>query len=113
MPTQIQVRDHSTGRVEFEVMGLTPFAEVMTESPFYVPSPGSFLSARAWVDEDGKHAIVAHDCRDGRDVHILRWPTWQVVEGSVYPQEVSPSFDCAECGLHTFLPINATEEPQP
>jgi hypothetical protein len=101
--TVIVVRDHGTGRIEHEILGSTPFANV-PESPYYAPSPGSFLSTRAWVDRDGVHAVLAHDCRETREVHVLRWPTWQVVDNAV-----SPSYSCDGCGLHTFVPITAVE----
>ena len=80
------------------------------ESPYYVSSPGSFRSVRAWVDEDGQHAVVAHDCKSTREVHPLRWPTWQVVG-----DEVKPSFSCGTCGLHAFVLIDAvlTAAPRP
>lgn len=91
------------GRLEREVFGYTPFADV-PESPFYVPSPGSFHSARAWLDRDGIHVVMAHDCTDVRKVHTLRWPTWQALDGAV-----SPSFSCDDCGLHAFVPIGWTE----
>lgn len=105
--TRVALKDMNTGRIEWEIVGDVPFDQV-PESPFYTPSPGSFLSTRTWLDtEDGKHVWVAHDCALERRTHILRWPTWQVV--NVY--EVSPSFSCDDCGLHTFLRIDATEIP--
>lgn len=103
MSEMVQLRELSTGRIEFEVFGSTPFDQV-PESPYYVPSPGSHLSARAWLDEDGAHVVLAHDCTSTRKVHILRWPTWQAVFG-----EVNPSYSCDDCGLHTFVPIGFEE----
>lgn len=97
--TVIWIRDKSTGRLEQEIFGYTLFAQV-PESPYYVPSPGSFLSVRAWLDEDDQHVVLAHDCAETRRVHILRWPTWQALGA-----KADPSYNCGDCGLHTFVPI--------
>lgn len=97
----VAVRDLSTGRIEHEVFGSTPFADV-PPSPYYRPLPGFWLNSRAWLDADGQHVTIAHDCTDSREVHLLPWPTWQVVDGSV-----SPSFSCDKCGVHSVVPITA------
>ena len=60
------------------------------------------------MDDDDQHVVLAHDCTDARDVHILRWPTWQAVDG-----KVTPSYDCGDCGLHTFVGIEWREVPAP
>lgn len=98
--TVVWLRDKRSGRLEREVFGWTLFAGV-PPSPYYTPSPGSFLSARAWMDEDGQHVVLAHDCVEHRDVHILPWPTWQNVEGMV-----DPSYDCDACGLHSRISVD-------
>lgn len=95
------------GRLEREVFGSTPFADV-PESPFYASSPGSWRNARAWLDADGQHVVMAHDCATTREVYTLPWPTWQALDGGV-----SPSVSCAGCGLHAFVPIGWTEVPAP
>lgn len=105
--TEIWLRDEESGRLEREVFGYTPFADV-PESPYYIPSPGSWLSARAWVDEDGRHVVVAHDCATERRVHTMRWPTWQAVNS-----QVDPSYDCGDCGFHSRVPIAWAEVPAP
>jgi hypothetical protein len=65
--------------------------------------PGSFLSLRCWLDEDGIHVWQAHDCNEGhRSVGMLPHPTWQAIDGG----RVEPSIDCDGCGLHTFWAIN-------
>lgn len=102
MTTLVAVRDHSTGRIEHEVFGSLPHADVPS-SPYYRPTPGSFITARAWLDDDGQHVVAAHDCTAERIVHLLPWPTWQVVG-----QDVTPSYSCGACGIHAFLTINAT-----
>lgn len=101
----VWIRDKRSGRLEREQFGVTPFTEVPS-SPYYTPSPGSFLSARAWMDEDGQHVVIAHDCVAHRVAHILPWPTWQAVEGSV-----DPSYDCGTCGLHSRTSIDWEVEP--
>lgn len=105
--TVIWVRDKATGRLEREAFGYTPFADV-PESPYYVPSPGSHLSTRAWLDEDAQHVVMAHDCASERRVHILKWPTWQALG-----DRVDPSYSCDDCGLHTFAPIAWALTPAP
>jgi hypothetical protein len=95
----IWLSDLTSGRLEREVFGSTPFADV-PESPYYRPSPGSWLSVRSWLDEDGYHVVMAHDCRETREVHVLPWPTWQAHDG-----QVTPSFSCDGCGVHTLAQI--------
>lgn len=92
------------GYVVFECVGATPF-DAVPYSPYRgVAAPGSWLSVDAWLDEDGEHVWIAHDCIGKRDVSMLPWPTWQAprdAHGSVLP-----SFDCGECGVHLFARIN-------
>lgn len=104
----ISIRSRETGRIEFEVLGETAFSDV-PESPYYHPMPGFWLSTRAWMDEDGQHVIVAHDCREKRIVHILPWPTWQAC--GVHGDEVLPSYSCDGCGIHDHLTIDWDEAP--
>lgn len=79
------------GRLEQERFGVVPFGEVPA-SPYYSPAPGG--NGRAWMDADGLHVVHAHDCMEGRDTHILPWPTWQAVNGAI-----DPSYNC-DCGYH-------------
>ena len=54
-----------------------------------------FLTARVWLDADGQHLWLAHDCVDGRTTTML--PTqWR--EGP--DGYVAPSIACRACGLH-------------
>lgn len=52
--------------------------------------------ARVWLDDDGKHVWLRHDCdRGGPQDTMLPWPKWQAVSG-----KVEPSIVCSDCGLH-------------
>jgi hypothetical protein len=53
-----------------------------------------FLTARAWLDEDGQHIWLAHDHKGYRDRSMLLYPDWQAVDGKVEPSVV------CDCGLH-------------
>lgn len=96
----VWIRSKQAGRLERERLGPTPFAHV-PPSPYYSPKPGWWGSARAWLDGDGRHVWSAHDCRGVREVHMLPWPIWQAIDDG----QVSPSYSCDKCGLHTFLHI--------
>lgn len=59
--------------------------------------PGWWMSAEAWMDEDGEHVWMAHDCADRRVTSMFPHPTWRR-----NGDHVEPSFACADCGLHAF-----------
>lgn len=101
--TAVWIQGGADDRLEREIFGDVPFDQV-PESPYYQPSPGSWLSARAWLDSDSQHVVVAHDCRLERRTSMLPWPTWQA-NGS----KVTPSVSCDDCGLHTFVTIEWRE----
>jgi hypothetical protein len=94
------LRDAHTGRLVRELFGSTPLDQVPAD-PYYRPSPGSRLSVDAWLDDDGQHVVIAHDCVATREVHILPWPTWQA-NGS----DITPSYSCDDCGVHCFATVN-------
>lgn len=71
------------------------------------PSPGSWVSVRAWLDADDRHVWAAHDCTDGREVTMLPWPTWQALPDG----EVRPSFSCDRCGVHVSMEIGYAAAP--
>ena len=67
--------------------------------------------ARAWLDPDGVHIWISHDCPSERVTFLLPHPPWGVVEreGDTW---VDPSVHCTACGLHAFLRIEKNpEEP--
>lgn len=66
----------------------------------------AFLTARAWLDEDGKHVWAAHDCTNGRVTAMLPYPPWGVADD----RRVEPSFHCHECDTHVFLEIGEGDD---
>lgn len=62
-----------------------------------------FLTARAWLDNDGRHVWIAHDCTEGRVTTMLPWPNWHSTG-----LHVEPSIVCEACGLHVVARL---EEP--
>lgn len=62
----------------------------------------AWLTADAWLDEDGRHVWLAHDCSKGREETMLPYPTWHAEGG-----KVQPSVNCGACGMHTFVPLSA------
>jgi hypothetical protein len=62
---------------------------------------GSFVHAKAWLDDDGEHVWTRHVCASGPIEFILP-PPWHL-----HGQKVEPSLSCELCGLHTFLEIEA------
>jgi ferredoxin-like protein FixX len=60
------------------------------------------MAAKAWLDEDGQHIWLQHDCKSKRDTSMLPYPTWQATDDG---KKVQPSINCMDCGLHTFVPI--------
>lgn len=68
--------------------------------------PGYFMTARAWLDDDGEHVHLAHDCLTERVRGMQPWPTWRA-NGAM----VEPSVSCTACGLHTHVPL--TDPPEP
>jgi hypothetical protein len=70
--------------------------------------PGSFMHADVWLDEDGRHVGLAHDCAHERVVTMLPYPNWRAVGG-----KVEPSISCEACGLHTFGLLGAVSHVEP
>ena len=60
----------------------------------------AFLTARAWLDEDGDHVWTSHDCNGAEVVTMLPWPTWHAKDGRVHP-----SVSCDTCGAHYMATI--------
>lgn len=89
----------------------------MTQNDTAGLAPGWWFRARAWVDPDGYHIWLAHDCVSARTITILPWPVWHAVatknqDGHVVGG-VEPSVDCVACGLHTFLDVHPLEPHEP
>lgn len=61
-----------------------------------------FLTARTWLDEDGIHVWLAHDCDSGRVTTMLPWPVW-----SANGNDVAPSIHCRICELHYIAKLEA------
>lgn len=62
-----------------------------------------FIDAHAWLDEDGQHVWLRHQCKPKPRVNttMLPWPDWQTVG-----DHVEPSIICMECDLHAMnVPI--------
>ena len=93
----VWLRSKENGRLEREVLGPTRYQNV-PPSPYYSPKPGWWASTRAWLDSDGRHVWVAHDCAGVRESHMLPWPVWQALPDG----RVDPSYSCSKCGVHTF-----------
>lgn len=91
-------------KIDGDRMGLLDY-----EPPSTTPSPGSWLSGRTWVDDDGMHVWFAHDCAQGRSMEMLPWPIWQVLPNG----RVEPSINCEACGLHSFYAIEWTPYGRP
>lgn len=70
--------------------------------------PGWFMHADVWLDEDGYHVWLAHDCVAERVVTMLPYPNWHVVAA-----QVEPSVSCEACGLHTVGLLNAVSHVDP
>ena len=61
-----------------------------------------FLTATAWLDDDGYHVWQRHDCRSEPSESMLPWPTW-----NAKGKAVEPSLMCDSCGLHVFLTLGS------
>lgn len=62
-------------------------------------------NAHAWLDEDGVHVWVSHDCTSSiGSPTMLPYPKWRAAERDGRLQ-VDPSVHCVACGLHGFLSI--------
>lgn len=62
--------------------------------------PTDQTEPRAWLDADGRHVWVAHNCPDERVETML--PTiWKADALG----NVTPSFHCTRCGLHYFATL--------
>ena len=59
-----------------------------------------WLTARAWLDTDGEHVWIRHDCTSGVVDVMLPHPTWRAANG-----RVEPSVHCRDCGLHVSLEV--------
>lgn len=68
-------------------------------------APGSWLSVRAWLDVDGTHVWVAHDCATERITAMLPFPVWHS-DG----QAVQPSIQCDGCGVHTHVLLGVPDD---
>jgi len=91
----VKVMDREYGMIHFETPGVVPHVERA--------KIGWWGTAVTWLDADGAHVWVAHDCTEGRDASMLPWPTWQADREGY----VQPSIFCRECGLHTFMRVDA------
>lgn len=67
--------------------------------------PGFFMTARAWLDNDGQHVWMAHDCTTERVVTMLPWPVWHSTGLAV-----EPSFSCDTCGIHTHVELGVPDQ---
>ncbi len=56
-----------------------------------------FLTARVWLDDDGEHIWLLHECIDGEQITMLPHPPWRAVG-----ERVEPSISCDKCNLHMF-----------
>lgn len=65
-----------------------------------------WVTARAWLDDDGYHIWMAHDCFRGREAFMLPYPTWKMNEDG---KTASPSFHCTLCNCHTTGTIELGE----
>lgn len=90
-------------KIDGDRMGLLEY-EPPTKEAGYRFRPGWWLSARCWVDDDGRHIWFAHDCAQERVATMLPWPTWQVLPNG----RIEPSISCETCGFHEFMPIEWT-----
>lgn len=68
-------------------------------------SATSFLRDRAWLDADGRHVWLEHECTNSVERTMLPNPPWHAVG-----DRVEPSIDCRCCGAHYFAQLNI---PQP
>lgn len=68
----------------------------MNQSPAL--RPGFFLTGNAWLDEDGEHVWIAHDCVDHREIHKATNLHWRAVG-----DHVEPSYQCVLCGFHAIV----------
>jgi hypothetical protein len=65
--------------------------------------PGWWMTADAWMDEDGEHVWMAHDCTDRRVATMLPHPTWHAAPAPAGTGTVVvPSFACSDCGIHAM-----------
>lgn len=64
------------------------------------------IEARCWLDADGIHIWLGHECTTGERPNImLPWPTWHATQDG----RVEPSIVCQDCDLH--LVLARIEEP--
>lgn len=68
-----------------------------------------FMTARAWMDEDGYHVWFAHDCVNGPITTMLpsQWERTNMLGNTTDTGRVEPSLHCGKCQLHVFLVIEA------
>lgn len=67
--------------------------------------PGFWTTGRAWLDNDGRHVWVAHDCTTERVATMLPFPIWHSTGLAV-----EPSVSCDACGLHTHLGLGVPDD---
>lgn len=81
----------------------------MTPEPAEPIRPGWWMTCQAWLDGDGIHVWMAHDCSpDGtpqRVVDMLPWPVWHSNGAGV-----EPSFSCDNCGVHTIVRLGVPDD---
>lgn len=68
-----------------------------------------FIDARFWLDDDGKHVWVRHQCGPRENTTMLPWPKWQATAAG----RVEPSVICQDCDLHVIgqiEPCTTSEE---
>lgn len=68
--------------------------------PCPAPESGPRARTESWMDEDGVHVWVRHECLDGVEEFMLPNPPWRSIGLS---PAVEPSFSCTACGDHEFL----------
>lgn len=56
-----------------------------------------FIDAVCWLDDDGQHVWVRHQCGPRVNTTMLPWPTWQA-----NGENVTPSIVCLDCDLHVM-----------
>ena len=56
----------------------------------------------AWLDPDGEHVWVEHECADGWKQHMLPHPQWSSDQHGT----VTPSYHCGACDFHQNLRVD-------
>ena len=61
--------------------------------------------ADAWMDEDGEHVWIAHNCNGDGVIHKATNGIWRP---NAERTKVEPSYNCDRCGCHQFVEIRPT-----